>query len=256
MNAQFWNISVSAIYENAVDSLRIGFQFFKQENSYSSRKHAILTVFHALELFLKDRLFQTNPILIYKNIDAKITDDSTTVGMREILIRFENIGVQLPSGQVKTIERLQKIRNRIEHHWYDHNEREDDRIIAEALKVILYFVEFVLEKKLAEVMSAELLSEMQARVFEYNERTFLADLRLEEWMKRQWPDWNPMESDCDDFRGTHDCPICHQTFLVIGYHDRPYCFHCNVPVDAAVCENCGRSYLFKDGCCETEEAQD
>ena len=37
----------SAIFENAVDSLRIGMEFFLKETSYSSRKHAILTVFHA-----------------------------------------------------------------------------------------------------------------------------------------------------------------------------------------------------------------
>jgi len=55
----------SAIFENAVDSLRIGMEFFLKETSYSSRKHAILTVFHAIELLVKDRLAQTDPILIY-----------------------------------------------------------------------------------------------------------------------------------------------------------------------------------------------
>lgn len=42
----------------------------------SSRKHAIMTVFHAMELMLKEQLARTNPILIYKNIDTKITDDA------------------------------------------------------------------------------------------------------------------------------------------------------------------------------------
>jgi hypothetical protein len=77
----------SPIYENAIDSLRIGMEFFLKEDGYSSRKHAILTVFHAIELLLKERLAQTNPILIYKNIDAKITDDAMTVGVREALTR-------------------------------------------------------------------------------------------------------------------------------------------------------------------------
>ncbi len=245
---------MSAIYENAVDSLRIGFEFFKQEKSYSSRKHAILTIFHAIELFLKEHLFQTNPILIYKNIDVKITDDSVTVGFKDILARFDNIGVQLPKEQVSAIERIQKIRNRIEHHRYDHNEKEDDRIIGEALQVVLYFVEFVLKKRLGEDLGGDLFSEMQGIVFDYNERESLAHHRLEEWMKGQWPDWDPMNSNCDEFEGTVDCPICRQSFLVIGYHDKPYCFHCNMEVDAAVCDNCGRSYLVKDGCCTMSEA--
>ncbi|MEI9930409.1 MAG: hypothetical protein WDM89_07605 [Rhizomicrobium sp.] len=58
---------MSDIYDNAVDSLLIGIDFFLQERSYSSRKHAILTLFHAIELFLKERLYQENPILIYRD---------------------------------------------------------------------------------------------------------------------------------------------------------------------------------------------
>jgi hypothetical protein len=45
---------MNALYENAVDSLRIGMEFFLKEKNYSSRKHAILTLFHAIELLLKE----------------------------------------------------------------------------------------------------------------------------------------------------------------------------------------------------------
>jgi hypothetical protein len=92
---------MSAIYENAVDSLRIGMEFFLTEKNYSSRKHAILTVFHAIELLLKECLAQTNPILIYKNIDVKITDDAQTVGIREALTRLENLGRGIPAKEKK-----------------------------------------------------------------------------------------------------------------------------------------------------------
>ena len=89
--------------------------FFLKEASYSSRKHAILTLFHAIELLLKERLAQTDPLLIYKNIDAKITDDAQTVGVREAVMRLENLGFGLPAYEKKTIEDIQKVRNRIEH---------------------------------------------------------------------------------------------------------------------------------------------
>jgi hypothetical protein len=227
---------VSAIYENAVDSLRIGFEFFRRERNYSSRKHAILTVFHSIELFLKEHLFRTNPVLIYQNIDARITDDSLTVGIRDILIRFENIGLKLPKEQTSAIERIQKIRNRIEHHRYDHNEDEDELIIAEALKVALFFVEFVLERKLGDDIGPDPIADMQRRMLENNEREGLANYRLEEWMKKQWPQWDPIKDDCNEFEGTLDCPICHQTYLVVGYHEKPFCFHCNTTVEAATCE--------------------
>ena len=129
---------VSEIYANAVDSLSIGMEFFLREPNYSSRKHAILTLFHSVELFLKELLFRTHPLFIYKNIDTKVTDDSVTVGIRDILARLDNIGLGLPKEQRSTIEKIQLRRNRIEHHRYDHKE-EDETIIAESLKFILFF---------------------------------------------------------------------------------------------------------------------
>jgi hypothetical protein len=61
-----------------------------KEKNYSRWKHSILTIFHAIELFLKEYLHRTSHILIYKNIDAKITETSLTVGIKEILVRLEN----------------------------------------------------------------------------------------------------------------------------------------------------------------------
>jgi hypothetical protein len=52
--------SISPIFENAIDSLRIGMEFSQRESSY------------AIELLLKEQLHRTNPVLIYKNIDKKV----------------------------------------------------------------------------------------------------------------------------------------------------------------------------------------
>jgi hypothetical protein len=250
--------AVSAIYENAVDSLRIGMEFFLKEKSYSSRKHAILTVFHAIELFLKEQLVRTNPILIYKNIDAKITDDALTVGAREALTRLENLGLAVPTDEKKTIENIQKVRNRIEHHRYDHNEQEDDAIIAASLKFILYFVEFVLEGKLEGEIDGKILRDINHRVFEYNERQGLAEHRFNEWAHTEWPDWNEEDENIpEEFGGTLPCPECRQDWLVMGYHDTPFCFHCNASINAQDCEDCGEVFIVGDGCgCGTYKARD
>jgi hypothetical protein len=90
-------------------------QFFLKEKDYSSRKHAILTIFHSIELFLKEYLYRNNQILIYKNIDAKISEESITVGIKDILVRLENLNLGLPKYQQLVIEKIQKRRNRIEH---------------------------------------------------------------------------------------------------------------------------------------------
>ena len=212
--------------------LRIGMEFFLKEDGYSSRKHAILTVFHAMELMLKEQLAQTNPILIYKNIDTKITDDAMTVSVREALTRLENLGLGIPAEERKTIEDIQRIRNRIEHHRYDHNEKEDDAIIASSLKFILYFVEFVFERKLEGHIDPKVLRDINHRVFEYNERSGLAEHRFHEWVKTEWPAWKAEEEDTpEEFGGTFRCSRRRQDWLVMGYHDKPVCFHCNMTVD-------------------------
>jgi hypothetical protein len=76
----------------------------------------------------------------------------------------------------------------------------------------------------------------------------LADFRLKQWYKKYWPDWDEKQSDCpEESEGTLDCPICDQCYLVIE-HGEVFCFHCNSPIDAAACENCGVTYLKSKGC--------
>lgn len=239
---------MSEIYKNAVDSLRIGIEFFLKEASYSSRKHAILTLFHSIELFLKEYLYRTNPVLIYKSIDTKITDDSLTVGIKEILVRLENLGLGLPREFLSTIEKIQKRRNRIEHHRYDHKQ-EDEAIIAESLQFVLFFVDEILNQKLETDIPPDTLREIQRIVFERRQIDALAMRRLEVWMHASWPSWNERESDTpDEFEGTLDCPICGQSYLVIDRHPKPFCFFCNTSVDAEKCEDCGTTHLVSEGC--------
>ncbi|WP_156042126.1 hypothetical protein [Bradyrhizobium sp. URHD0069] len=239
----------SAIYQNAVDSLRIGMEFFLKEESYSSRKHAILTVFHAIELFLKEQLARSNPILIYKNIDAKITDEAMTVGVREALARLENLGLGIPDEEKRTIENIQRVRNRIEHHRYDHNEKEDNAIIASSLKFILYFVEFVLERKLDGDIDGKILRDICRRVFEYSESYGLAQHRFHEWLRSEWPDGDEEKEDNpEEFEGTHRCPECRQDWLVIGWHDKPVCFGCNMTINVDMCDDCGDVFIIGESC--------
>src|ERR1700694_217838 len=171
----------SAIFENAVDSLRIGMEFFEKETSYSSRKHAILTIFHAIEMLLKEQLHRTNPVLIYKNIDKKIGNDSYTVGLEDAITRLENTGIEVPKEQREIVSNIQVRRNRIEHHRYDHKEKEDDIIIAEALKFVFYFNELVLDARLEDHIDHKLLVAMRRKVLEYNELQGFAEFRFDGW---------------------------------------------------------------------------
>jgi hypothetical protein len=239
---------LSDIYANAIDSLRIGIEYFLKQPNYSSRKHAILTLFHAIELFLKEQLYRTNRLLVYRNIDAPISDDSQTVGIKEALARLENLGLGLPKQQRTVIENIQKRRNRIEHHRYDQKE-EDEVVIGESLQFILFFVDSVLRGKLEADISPETLREIQRIVYERDQLYWIAMHRLEAWMHETWPEWNNELADTpDEFSGTNDCPICRDSFLVSGYHTKPFCFRCNTTVDAEECDYCGRTYLSGSPC--------
>ncbi len=230
------------IYKNAVDSLKVGMQFFLSDDSYTSRKHAILTLFHAIELLLKEYLYRVNPILIYRNIDRKITDDSITVGIGEILIRLENIKVSLPPEQISAIKKIQKKRNQIEHHRYDKKD-EDEETIGESLKFILFFMEFRLDEKPSEDLDEELLRGIQRLVLEYDERLGHAEWRFQRWLQDQWPEWDPYQQDTpEEFGGTLDCPECGMSYLVIEFRPEPFCFYCNTPIEATECVDCGVVY--------------
>jgi hypothetical protein len=154
-------------------------------------------------------------------------------------------------GQTKGAHAQRRAHNR-----YDYKDVEDAITLAEALKFIFYFAEFVLNARLEDHIDHELVVHMRRRVMEYNEHQALAEFRFEEWLKRRWPKWDKMAEDTpEEFEGTYDCPMCRQSWLVIAYHPKPFCFSCNVPVEAANCENCGRTYLVKDGCCSGEDEE-
>jgi hypothetical protein len=118
---------------------------------------------------------------------------SATVGVREALTRLENLGLGIADDEKKTIENIQRVRNRIEHHRYDLDTKQDEAIIAVSLKFILYFVEMILERKLEEHIEGALLRDINSRVLEYNERQGLVEFRFREWAHKQWPGWNEEE---------------------------------------------------------------
>lgn len=80
------------LLENALDSLEVGIHVYLEGTPFteSSHKHAILNIFHCVELLLKERLrlesftyLEANPKLI--------TEKSKTVGFSEIVHRFKKL---------------------------------------------------------------------------------------------------------------------------------------------------------------------
>lgn len=246
---------MSALLDNAIDSLEFGMRLYLQgRDSASYRKHAILTIFHSIELVLKEYLWRINPVLIYKSIDKKITESSMTVGFAEILIRLENVGLEIHETERKVIESIQQRRNRIEHHSYEQDEG-DILVLSESLKFLIFFVEEVLGIQLASKLSKETLDEVRRLVFDFREREGLAHYRLEKWLKEAYPSWDQQQEDTpDEFSGTHQCPECRQDFLIFNEGEAPFCFFCNSTVNARECDYCGGTH-FADQKCRYNEGE-
>ncbi len=240
---------MNSIFDNALDSLKVGMKLYISGNLYCTRKHAILAVFHSIELMLKEYLYQANPILIYKNIDEKITDDSLTVGLAEILMRLDNLGLSIPGEQARVILSLQSKRNRIEHNRDDCQDEELE-IITEALKFVLYFMRFQLKKPPEETLESELLRQMLELVENNNGPDLLASFRLESWLNEKWPTWDQeTEAIPKEFSGVETCPQCENEYLIIEQIDKPYCFWCCSEIPAEYCDTCGSNKMIGVSCC-------
>ena len=131
---------MSEILENALDSLQMGVEHYLDQTLETANKWAILAMFHAIDLLLKERLYREHPLLIYKSIDQPVGDDSLTVGLRETLVRFANLDIAIQDKHHKVLLDLQKRRNRIEHHRFV-PDKSHKYVLGEALAFVTYFLQ-------------------------------------------------------------------------------------------------------------------
>ena len=163
----------SALLENAVDSLEQGLRVFLFGTYETAPKHAILNVFHCIELLLKERLFREHSLLIWKHIDRPVTEDSQTVGFEEILSRFKNLGIEIDKSELEILRDLRRRRNRIEHHHFvaDDSHRfivGEEELFRAARNAILTFEERleeanrVVEERIRPVTKDDLIDPVRA----------------------------------------------------------------------------------------------
>ena len=95
------------LLDNAMDSLRVGIDFFDNEKLATARKHSILSIFHSIELLLKEKLARISPVLIYRDAHLKkISEKSKTLGFSEILILFNNLNIEISAVSNKSLRHI------------------------------------------------------------------------------------------------------------------------------------------------------
>jgi hypothetical protein len=201
---------MSDLYENAMDSIDFGIRLFLQDDGFkSAQKHALLAVFHGVELLLKARLYKEHPLLIYKRPESRLDDDAFTISLPETLARFRNCGIEIDKAEAKTLEDLRRRRNRIAHHRYK-KDSHDYQVLGKAPRFVYDFLPKHMGKTLEEVLDGELFSEARKAILSYEELRSEADVEVE---RRTTP---RSKDDLGNMPATAFCPECDNETLVIG----------------------------------------
>jgi hypothetical protein len=172
--------------------------------------------------------------LIYKDIDNPITDDSYTIGLKQILARFRNVGIILTEKDSKVLFDLQGRRNRIEHHAFVADESHKF-VVGKAVRFIMSFLEEHLDCSLEEHVDEVLYGKLRDIVMTYEERLREASERIS---SRQYM----TKGDCKI--GT--CPNCSNETVLDDPEKGLFCFFCYQPAGMAECICCGELVPIDD----------
>jgi DNA-directed RNA polymerase subunit RPC12/RpoP len=226
---------MNPIFENAVDSLKAGIEYYLSGKEGRPIKFAILSIYNCVELFLKERLYRYHRLLIYKNIDKPIDDDSLTVGVAETLGRLSNLGLRLTKEETSDIVALQKQRNRIEHHSFERDAAHAE-MVGQVLKFLYKFLPKHLDTTLEEHLNAEEFRQVRSLILSYDE--LLAEA------KRQVESQTAKVSKDDYIRDAHEieCPECGHDTLVVNSDRGNFCFFCHCEELVEQCSHCGEYY--------------
>lgn len=235
------------LLDNALDSLRVGIDFYLNETLETAHKHSILNVFHAIELLLKEKVRRSSPLLIYKNTTKKIDQDSMTVGFDEVLIILDNLGITLSKEDKQHLMDLKGKRNDIVHFEYHQSDTDADTL-GVALKFIKTFLEIHLNVNLKDIISPEIYSNIEEIVDAFEERYDRAINEAQDIVRAKTKD------DLADMRTLAMCPECSTETLPCVGESTVTCTLCKGEFEVESCDYCGNYSADLDsdyGMCES-----
>jgi hypothetical protein len=213
---------------NATDSLNHGLSHFHGDRSSASDlKAALLLVFHATELVLKERLARINPALILSNIDKAEPLERNTVAFSKLPHRLMNFGVRLDEADCKTLARIAKLRNEVEHSHFDMDHEEVARELGETLKFVFKFMASELELEPEEELGTDIFKEARELIYSYDELLKQAEESLNKVM--------PTDMKERSMYGVFTCPECEHEFV----DQDGKCHFCLEEFEIKGCEYCG-----------------
>ena len=147
--------------QNAWDSLRHGLHHFVDDPDDRNLKYAIIHTFHAVELFFKARLAKDNPSLIFRDSEGPNSDDSYTIGAKELVKRLSSIRVNLSDEEARDVEGLRRVRNSLEHNRVSVNYKEVVFYVGRVMKLLEQFVELEMGENIENYLSRSEYQKLQ-----------------------------------------------------------------------------------------------
>ena len=227
---------VIEIEDNALGSLKHGIEhFISYEKDPSDLKFALIHVFHSVELYLKARLAQDHPLLIFSKPECSISDEAHTVGFDTLVARLRNAQISLSKEDLECLDFIKRIRNAVEHHRIKANEEEVRNHIGKAARFLERFLKDQLSIVLQDELDAKIYKPLKEAIYTYKER-------LEE-AKKKIQNYLPKHND-DVFYTIESCPECWEDTIPMpspaSHEYLAYCFFCKNKFYYKSCDRCGR----------------
>lgn len=251
--------------ENAMDSLVHGVEHYLYGKRESDRKYVIMHVFHAVELFLKERLAKQDEKLIFSN-----RKNGHTVGANEALKRLVmEVNVPLDSyveckpnkkqtvgcSMIGDLENLRQARNSIEHSSISIDDDQITNFLGAAFRFLDDFVSRELGLSLEEKLESldeerwEELSQLGVAEKDIPEQDSYktlsqACLSYTRYMLDRGIPLHPKRmTDYELFV----CELCGEDAVVVpdprSYSRTTYCYNCRAIHESYHCPKCEQQYI-------------
>lgn len=240
--------------ENAMDSLVHGVEHFLSATGAKEKrnlKHAVLHVFHAVELFLKARLAEAHPTLIYVKPEQAEDDGAHTVDFAVLVRRLGKVGATLSKEEIDDLTALRKFRNSIEHHKLAASKEDIKNYLGRAMRFLETFLRDELDTELKEHVDATTYEALSEAIHSYKERVARA--------KEEMDDFLPSDpKSAGDYEVLY-CPNCGEETIVNPDRTedagKVHCFFCKERFVPSECFRCGRTTLVGLGGEDDEDGE-
>lgn len=226
--------------ENAEDSLRHGLEhFLKGEDSSTDLKQAVLSVFNALELFMKARLAKAHPTLIFEKPEESGKASARTVEFDTLLGRLQAVGIRFTREQKSDLGTLRILRNQLNHHKYQGQFNEAASVVSK----VTHFLRGcdLISQEWDELLGDDLARRSEEAICPYQERLKAATERAKEAIN-----WDPKDGSINLLR----CDCCGEETVPASDQNNSsgnvQCRFCGEEWFVLECDSCHNQYLSSD----------